>query len=282
MLKQYKQIVHFLLTDKYVLYLTLAAALTNLATYAFMREYEAIVFFLIMGFIASAFSKNMIIIMLTAIISTFGVVVIKIFTKVREGFAAREAENESESEGEEDDAKKTENMQDLNPADFEEEPSKDAKKDAKKSKGASASASASASNSAKKNSAKKNSVVRSKDNIQGLDDSEGGVVGHKPKINYASTLEAAYDNLDKLLSSDALKNMSADTQRLASKQQNLMGNIEKLTPMITSAKGLLDNMNVDGMADKILSFQQKLGLGGAMKGAAAAEGEGEGEEEPSM
>ena len=153
MLKQYKQIVHFLLTDKYVLYLTLAAALTNLATYAFMREYEAIVFFLIMGFIASAFSKNMIIIMLTAIISTFGVVVIKIFTKVREGFAAREAENESESEGEEDDADKTENMQDLHPADFEEEPSKDAKKDAKKSKGASASASASASNSAKKNSA---------------------------------------------------------------------------------------------------------------------------------
>ena len=50
----------------------------------------------------------------------------------------------------------------------------------------------------------------------------------KPKVDYSATLEAAYDNIDKLLSSDALSNMSNETQRLAEKQQKLMGNIQKL------------------------------------------------------
>ena len=249
MLKQYKQIIHFLLTDKNVLYLTLGAAVLNLAMYAIMREFEAIIFFLIMGFLTSAFSKNMIIIMLTAIVSTFFVVLVKIFTKVREGFKQQE---EEEAEGED----AIENMTELQPADFEdvdsdvEEDETDKKKKPTKAKaGAGASAKAKAKPSA---SAKASASA-----------SAGPKGAEKPQINYASTLEAAYDNLDKLLSSDALKNMSVDTQRLASKQQNLMGNIEKLTPMIGNAQRLMESMNVDGMADKILSFQKKLGLGGS-------------------
>jgi hypothetical protein len=263
MLKQYKQIIHFLLTDKNVLYLTLGAAVLNLAMYAIMREFEAIIFFLIMGFLTSAFSKNMIIIMLTAIVSTFFVVLVKIFTKVREGF-----KQQQEAEEEEEDA--IENMTDLQPADFEdvdsdvEEDETDKKnKPAKAGAGAKAKASAKAGPSAKARASAKASASAG-----------GGPKGaEKPQINYASTLEAAYDNLDKLLSSDALKNMSVDTQRLASKQQNLMGNIEKLTPMIGNAQRLMDSMNVDGMADKILSFQQKLGLGGSnLKGKGKGKG----------
>ena len=259
MLKQYKQIIHFLLTDKNVLYLTLGAAVLNLAMYAIMREFEAIIFFLIMGFLTSAFSKNMIIIMLTAIVSTFFVVLVKIFTKVREGF-----QQQQEAEAEEEDA--IENMTELQPADFEdvdsdvEEDETDKKKKPTKAKakaGASAKAKAKAGASAKaKPSASASASASAKA-------SAGPKGAEKPQINYASTLEAAYDNLDKLLSSDALKNMSVDTQRLASKQQNLMGNIEKLTPMIGNAQRLMESMNVDGMADKILSFQKKLGLGGS-------------------
>ena len=259
MLKQYKQIIHFLLTDKNVLYLTLGAAVLNLAMYAIMREFEAIIFFLIMGFLTSAFSKNMIIIMLTAIVSTFFVVLVKIFTKVREGF---KQQNGEEAEGED----AIENMTELQPADFEdvdsdvEEDETDKKKKPTKAKakaGASAKAKAKAGASAKaKPSASASASASAKA-------SAGPKGAEKPQINYASTLEAAYDNLDKLLSSDALKNMSVDTQRLASKQQNLMGNIEKLTPMIGNAQRLMESMNVDGMADKILSFQKKLGLGGS-------------------
>jgi len=245
MLKQYKQIIHFLLTDKNVLYLTLGAAVLNLAMYAIMREFEAIIFFLIMGFLTSAFSKNMIIIMLTAIVSTFFVVLVKIFTKVREGF-----QQQQEAEAEEEDA--IENMTELQPADFEDVDS-DVEEDETDKKNKPTKAKAGPSAKAKAKASAKASASAG-----------GGPKGaEKPQINYASTLEAAYDNLDKLLSSDALKNMSVDTQRLASKQQNLMGNIEKLTPMIGNAQRLMESMNVDGMADKILSFQKKLGLGGS-------------------
>jgi hypothetical protein len=67
---------------------------------------------------------------------------------------------------------------------------------------------------------------------------------HKPKIDYAATLETAYDNLDKLLSSDAIKNMSADTGRLAEKQQMLMGNIEKITPIMEKAGSILKGFDM--------------------------------------
>jgi hypothetical protein len=67
---------------------------------------------------------------------------------------------------------------------------------------------------------------------------------HKPKVDYAATLETAYDNLDKLLSSDAIKNMTADTGRLAEKQQLLMGNIEKIGPIMEKAGSILKGFDM--------------------------------------
>ena len=88
---------------------------------------------------------------------------------------------------------------------------------------------------------------------------------HKPKIDYAATLENAYDNLDKLLSSDAIRNMTADTGRLAEKQQKLMGNIEKITPIMDKASSILQNLDIGnimgGLQDKLSSvggMQEKL------------------------
>jgi len=91
------------------------------------------------------------------------------------------------------------------------------------------------------------------------DDYDGEVIGAKPKVNFASTLESAYDNLDKLLSSDAISKMSTDTQRLAEKQQVLMGNIDKLAPMMDNAQNLLKGLNVDKMGDMLNNMQTKLG-----------------------
>jgi len=46
------------------------------------------------------------------------------------------------------------------------------------------------------------------------------------------------------LSSDAIKNMSADTGRLAEKQQMLMGNIEKITPIMEKAGSILKGFDM--------------------------------------
>ena len=82
---------------------------------------------------------------------------------------------------------------------------------------------------------------------------------HKPKLDYAATLESAYDSLDKLLSSDAIKQMSSDTAKLAEKQQQLMGNMTKIQPMIEKAGSVLDKMpNLGGMESMMEGLKDKL------------------------
>ena len=82
---------------------------------------------------------------------------------------------------------------------------------------------------------------------------------HKPKIDYAATLEYAYDSLDKLLSSDAIKTMSDDTARLAEKQQQLMGNMTRIQPLIEKAGSVLDKMpNLGSMESMMESLKGKV------------------------
>ena len=82
---------------------------------------------------------------------------------------------------------------------------------------------------------------------------------HKPKLDYAATLESAYDSLDKLLSSDAIKTMSTDTARLAEKQQQLMGNMTKIQPLIEKAGSVLDKIpNLGNMDSMIETLKNKV------------------------
>jgi hypothetical protein len=176
-----------LLKDKNVLYIVFFLALVNLFGFLMLGNMDAVIFFLVVGFLTSYFSKNMIIIMLVTIILTNFFI------------SSRHLGNRQLKEG------------------FDEK---------KEKNGSSAPAPAPAPADEK------------------LDEEEAT---GKPKVDYASTLEAAYDNIDKLLSSDALSSMSNETQRLAEKQQKLMGNIEKLEPMMAKAGSLLDGLNMDKM-----------------------------------
>ena len=84
-----------------------------------------------------------------------------------------------------------------------------------------------------------------------------------PKVDYASTLESAYDNLDKLLGSDAIRSMSDDTQRLAEKQKKLMGNIQKLEPMMNKAGKMLEGLDMGKMGDMLKGLEGKMGMFGS-------------------
>jgi len=53
-----------LITNKYVLYLVAAAALLNIFAYIALGNFHAVIFFILVGYIISSFSKNMIIILL--------------------------------------------------------------------------------------------------------------------------------------------------------------------------------------------------------------------------
>ena len=59
-----------LLNDKNVLYTVCVIAILNLLGYLMVKNVEAVIFFLIIGFLTTYFSKNMIIVLIITIIST--------------------------------------------------------------------------------------------------------------------------------------------------------------------------------------------------------------------
>ena len=200
------------LKDKNVLYVVLFLAITNIFGYLMLRNFDAIVFFFVVGFLSTYFSKNMIIIMIIAMISTNLLVGSKLLGSYKEGMTNKTNEKIEHKKGDKKKAKVIDNMATLSPS-----------------------------------------------NIDGSDDdTTDEIQASKPKINYASTLESAYDNLDKLLSSDSINKMTADTQRLAEKQQVLMGNIEKLVPFIGKAENLLKGMNSDKMGGMLEKMQEQM------------------------
>ena len=90
------------------------------------------------------------------------------------------------------------------------------------------------------------------------EEDEEEATGKKPNIDYASTLEKAYDNLDKLLGSDALKQMSDRTQNLAAQQANLMETMKGMEPMMQRAGQMLEGLDVSQMGGMIEGLTKRL------------------------
>jgi len=254
--------IHSLLRDKNVLYVTLFITIINMFAYLMFRQFDAVLFFVIIGLITSHFSKNMIIILLTAILSTNLAISIKLIGKVKEGMENKDKSKDAKNKD------KDANNKDANNKDAKK---KDAKKD-KKKEGMESNANNKDANKDTSSNDKEPKCVGSdckkkKDGftqqlnparINGSDDDDQDEFDSHPTVDYASTLESAYDNLDKLLSSDAINSMSEDTQRLAEKQQMLMGNINKLQPMMENAGSMLEGLNMDKMTGMLGGIQEKL------------------------
>jgi len=240
-----------LLKDKNVLYVVLFLAVTNLFGYLMAGNFDAIMLFLVTGFASTYFSKNMIIIMLIAMLTTNFLIGSKFLGyKIKEGLEGmKEGDEDNEGNKGKKDIKKNKEGKKMN------DNNKVSTNPIQKKKN---SESAEVVDDKKKDGMKTLSPANINDDDDD-DDYDGEVIGAKPKVNFASTLESAYDNLDKLLSSDAIGKMSSDTQRLAEKQQVLMGNIDKLAPMMDNAQNLLKGLNVDKMGDMLNNMQTKLG-----------------------
>ena len=207
-----------LLRNKSVLYVVLFFSMLNLFSYLMLKQLDAVAFFIIIGFLASYFSKNMIVIMLTSMISTFLLVQIKMLGNVQEGMdpdGGREDEAEKKASEEEEEKPKETFSAPPDPVKAKELNGKDREK-----------------------------FSQPLSPARYSQDDDDDVPRHKPKVDYAATLESAYDSLDKLLSSDAIRSMSQDTGRLAEKQKLLMGNIEKMTPIMEKAGNILSGFDM--------------------------------------
>ena len=195
--------VKSLLKDKNVLYVIVFIAAINLFGFLMIQDINAVLFMFIVGFLTSYFSKNMIIVLLTALVAT------NLFATSRSIYVITNNKEGLENLKEKEKKNKT-----------------SLKKAIKKTK--------------------VNSEAKGFENKKG---------GKKHKLDYAGTLEEAYDNLDNLLSSEAMNNMSNDTQRLAKKQKELMKNMRKIEPMMKQAGKMLEGLDTSRLGGMLNSLE---------------------------
>jgi hypothetical protein len=105
-----KSVDQFILYNKYFLWVVLAFSLLNLLYMVVGRDYVSVIAFVLVGFLTSFFSKNMVVILLVAIVASnvirFGA------RSLSEGMEGKEEEDEEENfedeQAEDDDEEKKE------------------------------------------------------------------------------------------------------------------------------------------------------------------------------
>jgi hypothetical protein len=67
------------------------------------------------------------------------------------------------------------------------------------------------------------------------------------RIDYASTVQDAYEDLNGMLGQDGIKGLTLDTNRLIEQQAQLASAMKNMTPLVKTAKELLNGFNFEGM-----------------------------------
>jgi len=233
-----------MLENKYVLYFVLVLTLINLLGYMMLGNFNAIIFFILAAFLTANFSKNMIIVLCVPLILTS---VFMVGKAVKEGFESKSIDDQIKDINDEikkkqdkldelikggvntdDDKKKrkelNDDIDDLNKQkeklqkqrDEKKDDSKDDKKDDKKDD----------------NKSEKMSTMYKKEN----------------RIDYASTVEDAYDDLNKILGGDGIKQLTNDTQNLMKQQMQLADAMKSMTPLMEQAQNLLQGFDLKSLS----------------------------------
>ena len=204
-----------LLENKYVLYLVLFVAVTNILGYLAIEDFNSLMVFIAICALASHFSKNMIVILGSAILGTN---ILYANSRIREGMAA-DGDTPGENANEAEDPK-TKKKKDV--------------KEQMKSRFAS-------SRPAK---AARAATEEEEDEVDST------------RIDYAATMEQAYDNLNKMLGDGGMKNLTKDTKGLMDQQKELMGQLKDFAPLMEQAGNMLDKL---GGMDNLKGLMGKMG-----------------------
>jgi hypothetical protein len=206
------------INNKYVLYLTLVLAIVNVLCILSVQDFDSLTLFVISGLLSSYFSKNMIINLTIAMLVANTGLVKNVFregmeNKKKKCFKKNKKGKWGEVDEDEDDCTGKAMCW--------------AEKQDMCGKG-------------KKESMGQRNVPSSKPANLNDDDDETEV----DRVDYASTLESAYDNLQNMLGSDGVKGLTSETKRLVDQQKSLMESLNNMAPVLNSAKSTLDGLKL--------------------------------------
>jgi len=263
-----------LLTNKYFLYFIVFIAVTNVLGYLVNNKLNAVIFFALVGFLMTNFSKNMTVILLVSILATNLLMANK---SMREGMENPTISTDDMKEKAANSTVDSEKLADVDPQlgaglnALKETGSVDGAKAKLNEKKMTAEANGDTTRpirdmnnpdlnqTTETEAFRPKGVVHSKGSKAGFHNAKNGSsfkdaapVNGNSRIDYATTLEDAYDNLDKILGSDGINKLTGDTQKLMAQQQKLFDTMQNMTPMIQQAKDMLtgiDMTQLTGLAD---------------------------------
>jgi len=233
-----------LLTNKYFLYFIVFLASTNVLGYIVTNKINAIIFFILVSLLTYQFSKNMAVILLVAIIATNFLMVNK---RMREGLEGLDNKSDNTSTSDNTTPNLTQNalnkITNIDPVianaipivknDQTTTPPLDPNNN-------------DLNNKSKEKTAPMG-VGSSVSNKQSSKTSEH----FGPRLDYAKTIEDSYQNLDQLLGSDSIQQLTNDTQKLMSQQQNLFNTMQQMAPMIEGAKNMLGGFDIKSLTNSL-------------------------------
>lgn len=201
------QVINKALTNKYVLYVVTFLAVTNILGYLAVQNTTSVIFFVLLAFLTQYFSKNMTVILLTAMVGTSMLFVAHNYGTVREGMTAKEKAERDQKRQKTLEMSKQEEKADTGEED---------------------------------------------DEVEGF--------GGSHRIDRKKTNQQAFESIQSQLGPDGVKGLQADTQALMSQQKELMETMKSLEPMMNTAKGMLNSLDM-GTLNKMTDLVGGLGLG---------------------
>lgn len=212
-----------LLTNKYFLYFVVVLSAINVFGYLVMNKLNAVIFFALVGLVMSFFSKNMIVILIVCMIATNLITSNNI---IQEGLTNQNKESGTSTQ------KKPATTSSTSDESAPIVPMQDTDTTTSDVPEPTVNAMSSMNKKTQKN-------------------------GSTGRIDYASTLEEAYDNLDKILGAGGINKLTGDTENLMTKQKELFESMKMMTPMVEQAQKMLqgfDLKSLEGLAGLASSF----------------------------
>ena len=223
-----------LLTNRYVLYLVALLALFNIIGYMMMDKTQIVILFILVGYLMSRFSKNMVIVLLVPLVLvnllTSGMMMKEGFEEATATPASTPVATPAQADGTQTQTDGTQTQTDGTPAQTDGTPAQ--------TDGTPVPVDA---------APKKETFA-----------SAGGRKGSS-RVDMGSTLEQAYDDLNSVLGSDGIKNLTSDTQNLMKQQLHLAEAMKEMGPLMQQAQSMLKTLNIDGIGD-LPSLIKKFGV----------------------
>ena len=199
------------MTNKYVLYVVLFLAITNVVGYLASQDYDSLVFFVITGFLTSYFSDNMTVVLLAAL------VVSNVFLASRQARVVREGMDHDGKDKDKEGKKDKKDKKDKKKDDGKEEDEDD-----------------------ETEGVEKNEDKKKKEQYSGMQKLSPAAIGED--IDVKATNDANFGEVEAELSASDMNDLNAQTDGLKNAQADLHKQIKAMGPLMDSAQKMMTNM----------------------------------------